>query len=84
MVEKMTENETKNDASSLKVGWAVYIALTILVILVLVFLVARDNEEKLFYSLMAAAAAYVFRPTDEYLRKKVTRLMGSAGEKDDQ
>ena len=40
--------------------------------------VAQDNEEKLFYSLMTAAASYVFRPSDRIIGKAVMRLFGVA------
>ena len=76
----MTENETKKFAFYRKVAWAIYTLVTILVIVVLVFVVANDNEEKLFYSLMTAAAAYVFRPSDETITRKIKKVMGSAGE----
>ena len=79
----MTENENKKDTSNMKKAWAIYVLITILVILVLVFLVAQDNEEKLFFSLMTAAAAYVFRPTEQYMKKKIARFTGPAEEKDD-
>ena len=82
-MENMTENENKKDTSNMKVAWAIYVLITILVILVLVFLVAEDNEEKLFFSLMTAAAAYVFRPTEQYMKKKIARFTGPAEEKDD-
>ena len=82
MVGNMTENENMKDTSNMKVAWAIYALITILVILVLVFLVAEDNEEKLFFSLMTAAAAYVFRPTDRYMKKQIARFMGPSEEKD--
>ena len=78
----MTENENMKDTSNMKVAWAIYALITILVILVLVFLVAEDNEEKLFFSLMTAAAAYVFRPTDRFMKKQIARFMGPAEEED--
>ena len=43
-------------------------------IVVLVTLVAQDNEERIFYALMTAAAAYVFRPTDRVINKYVSKL----------
>jgi uncharacterized integral membrane protein len=82
MVENMTENENKKYAFYSKVVWAIYTLIAILVILVLVFIVAEDNEEKLFFSLMTAAAFYVLRPTDRFFRKQVTRLMAFAEERD--
>ena len=66
----------------MKIAWAVYALLTILVVLALVFIVAEDNEEKLFFSLMTVAASYVFRPTDRYMKKQIKRFMGPADETD--
>ena len=78
----MTDNENKKDASNMKMAWVIYALLTILVIIALVFIVAEDNEEKLFFSLMTAAAAYVFRPTDRFMKKQIKRFMGPADETD--
>ena len=83
MVEKMTENENKTYASYRKAAWAIYALMVILVVLILVFIVAQDNEEKLFYSLMTVAASYVFRPTDRFMKKQITRFKGSVEEMDD-
>ena len=66
----------------MKMAWVIYALLTILVIIALVFIVAEDNEEKLFFSLMTAAAAYVFRPTDRFMKKQIKRFMGPADETD--
>jgi len=83
MVEKMTENENKKYDQYLKVAWAIYTLLALLVIVVLVFAVAEDNEEKLFYSLMAAAVSYVFRPTEKFFRKLIARIMSPTEKIDD-
>jgi len=72
----MTENENNIPAVQMKLAWVVYALLTVLVVVVLVFLVAQDNEERLFYSLMAVAAAYVLRPTDAYTKDKIARFTG--------
>ena len=70
-------NETNNQYSSCsKKLWAIYTLITVVVMIVLATLVAQDNEERLFYSLMTAAAAYVFRPTDRTINKYVLRLFG--------
>ena len=82
MAENMTENEQKKYALYTKVAWAIYILVAILVIVVLVTTVAEDNEEKLFYSLMTAAVSYVFRPTDKFVRKHITRLINPTEEID--
>lgn len=67
----------------MKKAWAVYALIILVVILALVFLVAEDNEERLFFSLMTVAASYVFRPTDRFMKKKITQFTGSAKEIDD-
>lgn len=69
----MTSN---NYASCSKKVWAIYALITVVIIIVLVAFVAQDNEERLFYSLMTAAASYVFRPGDRTIRKYVLRLFG--------
>lgn len=56
--------------------WIAYSLLTLAVILVLVFLVARDAEEQFFYSIMPAAAAYVFRPGERSMAKLVRKYTG--------
>ncbi|MEE8057616.1 MAG: hypothetical protein V3T17_07255 [Pseudomonadales bacterium] len=70
----MTENEENKYALYSKIAWAIYTLMVIVLIVVLATIVAQDNEEKLFYSLMAAAASYVFRPTDKFVRKLISRL----------
>ena len=56
--------------------WAIYALITAAIIVVLATFVAQDNEERLFYSLMTAAASYVFRPTDKTISKYVLQLFG--------
>jgi hypothetical protein len=56
--------------------WAIYALITVAIMIVLATFVAQDNEERLFYSLMTAAASYVFRPTDKTISKYVLRLFG--------
>ena len=71
------ENSTdKEYASYRKKVWAIYALVVVAVIILLVTFVAQDNEERLFYSLMTAAASYVFRPTDRSIGKAVLRLFG--------
>ena len=73
-MEKMTDNENNEYVQHLKKAWAIYALLVFLVILVLVFFVAQDNEEKLFYSLMAAAGSYVFRPSEKLFKKYIDKF----------
>ena len=74
----MKTNEHNEYASYGKKVWVIYIFAVICLIIILVTLVARDNEEKLFYSLMTVVAAYVFRPSDRLIGKAVMRLFGVA------
>lgn len=60
----------------LKMAWVLYAAITIVLIVVLVLFVAQDTEERFFYSLMPAAAAYVFRPTERYLSRLIFKFTG--------
>ncbi len=62
--------------SYLKRAWAIYALITILLIVVLVLFVAGDNEERFFFTIMPAAAAYVFRPTERYLNKLIFKFTG--------
>lgn len=62
--------------SYLKMAWVLYASITIVLIVVLVLFVARDTEERFFYSLMPAAAAYVFRPTERYLSRLIFKFTG--------
>ena len=72
----MTDNKDQNYVYYTKVAWAIYTLLTIVLIVVLVLFVAQDNEERFFYGLMPAAAAYVFRPTDKLLSKLIFKFTG--------
>ncbi len=69
----MTNN---NYALCSKKVWAIYVLITVAIMIVLATFVAQDNEERLFFSLMTAAASYVFRPTDKVINKYVLRLFG--------
>jgi hypothetical protein len=72
----MTNNQDGEFKSYIKKAWAIYALLTIVVIVVLVFFVAQDAEEMFFFSIMPAAAAYVFRPSNKYLAKLVFKFTG--------
>jgi hypothetical protein len=62
--------------SYIKRAWAIYALITVALIVILVLFVAQDNEERFFFTIMPAAAAYVFRPTDRYLGKLVFKFTG--------
>lgn len=62
--------------SYLKRAWLMYASITIVLIVLLVLFVAQDTEERFFFTLMPAAAAYVFRPTESYLSKLIFKFTG--------
>ena len=72
----MTVNQNQKYVYYTKVAWAIYALMTIAIVLVLVLFVAQDNEERFFYGLMPAAAAYVFRPTDRFMDKQILKFTG--------
>ena len=73
---QMTDNQNEKYASNMRMAWIIYSLVTIAVVVVLVLFVAQDNEERFFYGLMPAAAAYVLRPTEEYMAKLVFKFSG--------
>ncbi|VAW75326.1 hypothetical protein MNBD_GAMMA15-477 [hydrothermal vent metagenome] len=72
----MTNNQNDMYYHYTKMAWIIYTLLTIGFIAVLVLFVAQDNEERFFYGLMPAAAAYVFRPMNKPFSKLIFRLTG--------
>ena len=72
----MTKSENNKYTYYSKKVWLIYSVMIAVLIVILVTIVAQDNEEKLFYSLMTAAAAYVFRPTDRLISKLVLKFFG--------
>jgi hypothetical protein len=70
------DDERAKFSAYMKRAWAIYALLTLALIVILVLFVARDNEERFFFTIMPAAAAYVFRPTDRYLAKLIFRFTG--------
>ncbi|ARN76062.1 hypothetical protein [Oceanicoccus sagamiensis] len=71
----MTEDENIKFAKYTKIGWTLYYLAAFVLIVILVTVVAQDNEERLFYSLMTAACSYVFRPTEKFFNKQVMRFI---------
>ncbi|MDH5471723.1 MAG: hypothetical protein OEY87_04445 [Gammaproteobacteria bacterium] len=69
-------NQNNQYAYYTKIAWAIYSLITIIFIIVLVLFVAQDNEERFFYSLMPAAAAYVFRPMNKPFSKLIFKFTG--------
>ena len=72
----MTDNQTEKYTYYTKVAWAIYSLITIVFIIVLVLFVAQDNEERFFYTIMPAAAAYVFRPMNKPFSKLIYKFTG--------
>jgi hypothetical protein len=72
----MTNNQDIKFQSYLKRAWAIYALITIPLNVTMVLFVAQDNEERFFFSIMPAAAAYVFRPTNRYLGKLIFKFTG--------
>jgi len=72
----MTDNQKDKYIFYTKMAWTIYTLITIALIAVLVLFVAQDNEERFFYGLMPAAAAYVFRPMNKPFSKLIFKLTG--------
>ncbi len=72
----MIDNQNDKYISYTKMAWAVYALLAVVLIVILVFFVARDTEEKFFYSIMTAAGAYVFRPTERFMSNLIFKFTG--------
>ena len=72
----MTDNQNDKYVSYTKMAWVIYSLITIALIAVLVLFVAQDNEERFFYALMPAAAAYVFRPMNKPFSKLIFKFTG--------
>ena len=72
----MTSDQANKFQIYMKRAWVIYALMTVALVVVLVFFVAQDTEERFFFTIMPAAAAYVFRPTDRYLGKLVYKFTG--------
>jgi len=72
----MTDNQSDKYIFYTKVAWTIYTLMTIALIVVLVLFVAQDNEERFFYGLMPAAAAYVLRPMNKPFSKLIYKFTG--------
>lgn len=72
----MTNIQNGKYQSYLKRAWVMYALITIALVAVLVLFVAQDNEERFFFTIMPAAAAYVFRPTERYMGTLIFRFTG--------
>ena len=72
----MADNQKDKYIYYTKIAWAIYALIIIVIIAVLILFVARDNEERFFYTLMPAAAAYVFRPMNKPFSKLIYKFTG--------
>jgi len=72
----MTNNQDDQYLYYTKMAWIIYSLLILALITVLVFFVAQDNEERFFYGLMPAAAAYVLRPMNKPFSKLIFKFTG--------
>jgi len=72
----MTVNHDKQYVYYTKVAWIIYALAAIIFAAGLVLFVAQDNEEMFFYGLMTIAAAYVLRPSEKIMDKKILRFTG--------
>jgi len=72
----MTDNQNDKYIFYTKMAWIIYTLITIAIVVVLVLFVAQDNEERFFYGLMPAAAAYVFRPMNKPFSKLIFKFTG--------
>lgn len=80
----MTNNQDIKFQSYIKRAWAIYALITIALIVILVLFVAQDNEERFFFTIMPAAAAYVFRPSNRYLGNLIFKFTGVAQPSEDE
>ena len=72
----MTDNQNDKYIYYTKIAWIIYSLITLAIIAVLVLFVAQDNEERFFYGIMPAAAAYVFRPMNKPFSKLIFKYTG--------
>ena len=72
----MTDEQNDKYIFYTKMAWIIYTLMTIAIIAVLVLFVAQDNEERFFYGLMPAAAAYVLRPMNKPFSKLIFKFTG--------
>lgn len=72
----MTSSQVEQYNKLKKKAWIVYSLVTLVFIVILVLFVARDNEERFFYTIMPAAAAYVLRPSQRLFEKWIFKFTG--------
>ncbi len=72
----MKDNQDQQYDHYTKVAWIIYTLAAIVFAAVLVLFVAEDNEEMFFYGLMTIAAAYVLRPGEKLMDRKIFKYTG--------
>ena len=72
----MTANPNQKYDYYTKMAWRIYSLAAIVLATVLVLFVAQDDEEMFFYGFMTIAAAYVFRPNEKIMGKKILKFTG--------
>jgi hypothetical protein len=72
----MTINQNQKYDHYTKIAWIIYTVAAIVLAAVLVLFVAQDNEEMFFYGMMTLAAAYVLRPSEKIMDKKILKFTG--------
>ena len=72
----MTDNQVDKYNQYTKIAWIIYSLIVLALIIVLVLFVAQDNEERFFYTIMPAAAAYVFRPMNKPFSNLIFKYTG--------
>ena len=72
----MSESKNEQYASYVKKAWVIYVLVTIAITVVLVLFFAQDNEERLFYTLAPAVAAYAFRPLNKPFSNLIYKFTG--------
>ncbi|MGB5326521.1 MAG: hypothetical protein WBN40_14030 [Pseudomonadales bacterium] len=72
----MTIEEETRYREKIKKVWIIYTLIICCLIAFLVFVVADDNEEVLFYSVMTAGFAYVLRPEKAFIENAVKYIFG--------
>lgn len=72
----MSDDKIQEYARLTKKAWIIYYLMAVVFVAILVLFVARDNEERFFYTIMPLAASYVLRPTDKVLDKYILKFTG--------
>ena len=72
----MTDNQNQKYVHHTKMAWRIYSLAAIVIAAVLVLFVAQDDEERFFYGMMTIAAAYVLRPSEKVMAKKILKYTG--------